>query len=928
MDTKEFNTILSNIDNMNISDTKSYLLDNFDKIINLQLNNINRIISSYIDRLIYDNDINKNNYKKIKSFPYYEIIYKFIPYVSNHIQIKIILNISKCIHGLQILNKIPDFMNNLSNDNINEIIYVCSDSWTFPLFLYYLNFIKQRNIVINSNFVSNCFLNSDDRIYKYIVNNNNTLKYLQYEENLINDIICNIFSIDCIGKYTLKRLKYLHSLFPNLGEKHFNNIISNINNGDMNILNKIIKYYYYQPFTNRSISKLLSFVNTKENFNYFHSLLKTNTEKNKFVIGSLLLHGTAYNINIIDGFNDFDNLKDIIKENLELVLMGYHSLNKQININEFNKFINNIGFTNVSSCLIIHNSFYTRKHGVLFLLPFLVAQGGNGIHFNKLRYHISKFIKNVRIKKQIIHKLKLYPIVKEMKELNNKSLVFNRLRNNKKILFNTIPPYHLYPGQLNSLTDNYLLKEKADGVLVYTIPDDINPEYSFKNKIKAEFIEDLDLYLVFDIDEEATIEERHLLIHKMHPFGQKLIPIINNEDEMICEINIERSKLNDFLKKPYDNYRWYPKPAWKIMNIHNFIKPFIDIINMKPISNWIINDNKNSNIQNYIHNDGIILTPLNGDREIKIKPKSFYTIDLLYLNNKWLDRDGYQWDINIDKSLTPNNNTIWRCYYHYDNKMFEAREIRYDKTKPNTHEIVSTIIDLYNIEYTYEYPRIYNTKKDYNYLLWKKIIDDNNKILEMMLNKINATHNVLDCGCGSGRTIKYLNKFNKYIGVDIDINMLGYGINKYSNNININFMYCDLNKQWPKILTHSLTKFDFIICLSSIMHFMTDNFWNNLNTITYKSTKMLINVVEMEDQFRYEFDEYFIERKNNKIYYKFPIHNTTMEEDYVDIKDINNLISKYGWNIIETFKRDKSDKSDKSDNLTQYYRWYIIHKCV
>jgi hypothetical protein len=152
--------------------------------------------------------------------------------------------------------------------------------------------------------------------------------------------------------------------------------------------------------------------------------------------------------------------------------------------------------------------------------------------------------------------------------------------------------------------------------------------------------------------------------------------------------------------------------------------------------------------------------------------------------------------------------------------------------------------------------------------------------------------------------------------------MLGYGINKYSNNININFMYCDLNKQWPKILTHSLTKFDFIICLSSIMHFMTDNFWNNLNTITYKSTKMLINVVEMEDQFRYEFDEYFIERKNNKIYYKFPIHNTTMEEDYVDIKDINNLISKYGWNIIETFKRDKSD------NLTQYYRWYIIHKCV
>ena len=90
--------------------------------------------------------------------------------------------------------------------------------------------------------------------------------------------------------------------------------------------------------------------------------------------------------------------------------------------------------------------------------------------------------------------------------LNNKSLVFNRLRNNKKQLFNTIPPYHLYPGQLNSLTNSCLLKEKADGVLVYNIPDDIYPVFSLKNKIKAEFIEALDLYLVFDIDEEINIE--------------------------------------------------------------------------------------------------------------------------------------------------------------------------------------------------------------------------------------------------------------------------------------------------------------------------------------------------------------------------------------------------------------------------------------
>jgi SAM-dependent methyltransferase len=335
------------------------------------------------------------------------------------------------------------------------------------------------------------------------------------------------------------------------------------------------------------------------------------------------------------------------------------------------------------------------------------------------------------------------------------------------------------------------------------------------------------------------------------------------------------------------------------------------------------------------------LTPLNGDREIKIKPKSYYTIDLLFLDNKWLDRDGFQWDIitfsNNEQIINNYNNTIWRCYendsLNDSINHFEAKEIRFDKTKPNTNEIVSTIIDLYNTEYKYEYPRIYNTKDNCNNSLWKNIIDDNNKILKIMLNKINALHiinNVLDCGCGSGRTIKYLNKVNKYIGVDIDMNMLGHGINKYSNNMqSINFMYCDLNKDWPKILKNSLIKFDFIICLSSIMHFMTDNFWNNLNNVVDKSSKMLINIVEIEDQFRYEFDEYFIERKKNKIYYKFPIHESIMEEEYVDINNLKHTINKYGWNIIETFKKDKSDESDSNysnNNLTQYYRWYLINK--
>ncbi len=915
------------INNININELKNYLSTNFSTI---DKNTVNQIITTYIHRLKFDEEIITKNYKKVNTFNHYEVIYKYLPYVDNYIKMNILMNISNCMYGLKILNKIPEIINSLSDEDIYKIIFSCSNTWTFPVFLYYLNIIKERKLEINNYFIVYNYSNSDDRIYKYMVENNSKLKLLEYKFDLINNIINDIFILNCPNKYILRRLKYLNKIFPNLGQNHFN-IILNKGNINYDFIKTIMKYYYYQTLTDNNIDKLVCSImectnNQKEQFIYSYNILKTTTEKNKMIIISLFLYGTAYNLNIIDGENDFINISALLKEKLKYLIDGqpFNIKNFFINNNEFINMINNIGYCNVSSCLIINDSPYIQKSGIFYLLPFLVASGELGGQFNKIKYNISKFIKNIRKKKQIITKLKIYPIIKELKAINEnnkyKSSVFNKFFNNKKQMFNNIPPYHLYPGQLNNFNIDYkeglLLKEKADGVLLYNIPNDIYPIFPFNNKVKAEFIEDLDLYLVFDIDEEDTINNRHLLIHSKHEYGQSNIPIINNENEMIYEINLERLKLKEFLKKPYDNYRWYPKPAWKIININNLIKPFIDIINMNEgtgLYNWIINRENT----NKVYNDGIILTPLNGDREIKIKPKMYYTIDLLFLDNKWIDRDGHQWDNIINNNINNNNinNTIWRCYPNSKENNYIAKEIRYDKTKPNTHDIVSNIIDLYNTDYQYEYPNIYHDIYC-NDLFWKEIIDCNNKSLQYNLNKIDNYNNILDCGCGSGRIIKYLNKFNKYVGVDIDMNMLGKSINKNNKN-NIYFMYCNLNKDWPHILNNN---FDLIVCINSIMHFMTSNFWTKLNNITNKSTRILLNIVEMDDNYKYEFgnnNEYFIERKQNKIYYKFPIHNIIKEEDYVDINDIK----KYGWNVIDTFKPDYN-------NLTKFYRWYIITKSL
>ena len=162
--------------------------------------------------------------------------------------------------------------------------------------------------------------------------------------------------------------------------------------------------------------------------------------------------------------------------------------------------------------------------------------------------------------------------------------------------------------------------------------------------------------------------------------------------------------------------------------------------------------------------------------------------------------------------------------------------------------------------------------------------------------------------------IKILNKNVKYVGIDIDMDMIGKAINHYYNN---NFMYCDLNStNYPLILNN---KFDTITCINTIMHFMNDNFWEKINSITNKNAKMLINLFDNIEFSNSDITEYYMEIKEDKLYYKFPIHNTIMEEKIIDKKCLDSFLLKYGWEIIEEYK-------PKTNNITKYYTWYILIK--
>ncbi len=844
---------------------------------------------------------------------------------------KLLILINKCMHGQKILNKYNYIIHKLSNETIINICILSCDSWTFPIFQYYMNILINRNInTVYERIFIDAFSNTDDRIYQNIISNYYYKTYFNFnfEQATVINFIYSICSPSIPNKYILRRLRYLNMIVPKL-YNYFPSIFNILcNKSNITIIPSIMKYYYVDSFlTPNEIELFVETIisPTPDGMNSFdikhlylnmYDYVKTQDEKNLLITNMILYHGSAYGNKIIDGNNFLNKYQSNIERILSFVLDVYNPIT-YINTTEFYTFINSFNMDDISKCINLNNNKLLNK--LMFLLPYVILSTGTYYkQFNIVRYQIYKFIKNIRNKKQIISKIKLYPVLNELKNLKSTSSKpvlssSSYLYSQIKQKFNTIPPYHLFPGQLQNMDEkkHFLLKEKADGVLVNSMPKDIYPNNPFTNNLKIEYIEDMDLYLVFDIDINNSIYDRHLHIHGCHKYGQKNIPIINNLDEMIECINNERKKIQEFLLESYDNYRWYPKPAWYINNISNFIEPLTDLVNMKnSIDEWIT-------VKNICPSDGLILTPLDGSREIKIKPKKLYSIDLLYIDNKWIDRDNIEWTVESEGDLI--NNTIWRCYY--DDNNIIAKEIRHDKTKPNSNQIATLITSLYKTEYKYnKYDFIYHNYSTNNTLNeWNSIIKTNNTIIKKMFNKITTLRNnanIIDFGCGSGRSLLHLNNYIKdytYIGLDKDVNMICKAINKYSISDKIMFSYSDINNSefdWIKL---NEGYYDIVLMINSLMHFSTNEFWDRLKLINKPSTLLLFNLVSMENNECYKFNDCFMERKDDKVYYKFAIHDNIKEEPYIDINDILNK----GYNIVECYQPNTND-------LTKYYKWYIL----
>jgi len=948
---------------------------------------INKLLNGII-LFISDGPIGNNKNYRLE---YYESYIKFIIKIlithprkyticKLYIKIKFLEIITKLVKSHQYLKMIEIFLiDNKESYNAKSMLTFTASKGNLLSFLFWNKFFKldlldDENICIFEGSIKN----SDDRIFKWYINymkESKTNSYFQKKTvivNLLNTILSSLIP----DKFKLKRIKILSqncNLIP-----YFNDMIESKNS--ISVLYQLMKYYYKIPMETIQLKNISNHfmkdnnIEDKIKMKEIFDLLKTNKEKTILNIVNILTKNCSF-INVEDLKLDYNS----ISENAGIIFDYFNSnlLNTEIvigigiGINMLEKkscdcgkkcFINLIKIfekTNLFHNLTHHNFFsqmlqiiaptaqlFTKFYSPIIKINKYSYDSSSSILKNSLA--INKILSFLRVcakkksKTKIINfKSKYLPLMEELLNFKPKNLpvLKNGSKNwqYQKQKFTNIPPRHLLPYEI-TIYNNFLLREKADGTLLNNLPLNVFPktEEIFIRQVKAEYIEDLELYLVFDIDLPNTnILNRYEFLRSIHPYTNNTsIKRIYTNNDLINEIKEERILFKKFLEESKtEKIRWYPKASYLVEDASNDFKEelILDII-----------DDDKSELTKYINQegsytcDGIIISPLLGTcmRDIKIKPKSLMTIDLLYDGTSWIDKDKNKTNIKILlNNMKPKTNKIYRCYpIDKSGDTFEPREIRFDKKYPNSFDIINQILTIYKFDWTKKllinspYYQLNSTKPNLNQAYLKELTLQSD-ILEKQITKMNPDNGKswLDLGCGKGKLINYIRKYNpkKYVGLDIDTNILLNNIYKMDDFDWIKFTPCNLREDWVnEWYSIQNMKFDYIVMNFSIMHlFDSEKFWTQLKSVCKPTTKIMFNVVSnnLIDK-PYKLVDAYMKYENEKVIYCFPWSQLQeISENFITKDKIEEKVRNYNFLIDQIF-------TSQVDSLISKYDWY--HLCM
>jgi hypothetical protein len=559
---------------------------------------------------------------------------------------------------LKILNK--KIFNKLSENNYTNLLITASEYGTYNNFLFWFNRLD-KTILDLEGYVYNriiiySFINSDSRLYKFILTNilYKNKYFFDNNKHLIINIIKVLNITPIPDKYLLRRLKVLSSyinLIP-----YFDIMMASFKS--LKILTEIHKYYYKIPHTWNSL--LILFTNIIENnidiinllplITKIQELLNNNiylslvnminnfkTYQEKFISYIILL--LKYNINInINNEYRLQNINNEIQNNIINIILSlnYSSFLKNLdnyNINSIFKIIDKMKYTHyIEQYYSAHN---IKEIKYLLYTKFINVDLNNVknnikcmIKANLILHNLRLYLKKYYNKKLINYNIKMHNILYEIKYFKPHKHI-KVLKNGSKYYQLENEKFNYYKLEKNNLLDNItnnklILKNNLNRIVINNLYINAYPyiDILFNYEIKANYDEDLDLYLIYDINiPNMTYEERYnILLNNYQYFNidnyEYVYNIDNNNyitvfDNIQMNINKYNSYLTNFIEKN-KNYliKWFPQNIFIlnfINNSHNEKQMFLNnILNYKNINN------------NFYNTNGLILSSLNNINQLII----------------------------------------------------------------------------------------------------------------------------------------------------------------------------------------------------------------------------------------------------------------------------------------------------------------------
>jgi SAM-dependent methyltransferase len=200
---------------------------------------------------------------------------------------------------------------------------------------------------------------------------------------------------------------------------------------------------------------------------------------------------------------------------------------------------------------------------------------------------------------------------------------------------------------------------------------------------------------------------------------------------------------------------------------------------------------------------------------------------------------------------------------------------------------------------------------------------------QIFLIKPRVDHNWLDLGCGKGKIIPFIKKYNpkSYLGLDVDVSCLVKCLKFHDedqdvfifNKCNLANNWDDTNGQW---FSNTKIKYDYIIANFSLMHFFTDLFWEQLDQYVSIGTKFIFNLVS-KSSISDEWSESnsFLKIVNDQVIYKFEwIHDQIKIEPFISEDRVIKQLEKSNWKVVS------KKIGDSKHELSKFYTWWVIEK--